>query len=81
MIDKNKKTIVLMPPKTASNSVRILLEQFGYNFYKDLNLSNIPQIHLMLSEIIKLYNIVDLEEYKIIQVVRDPYHRYVSPQL
>ena len=78
MIDKNKKTIVLMPPKTASNSVRILLEQFGYNFYKDLNLPNIPQIHLTLSEIIKLYNIVDLEEYKIIQVVRDPYHRYVS---
>lgn len=66
-----------MPPKTASNSIRTLLEQFGYVFYKDSKI-NQPQIHLKLSEIIELYNVNNLNEYKIIQVVRNPYHRFIS---
>jgi hypothetical protein len=78
MIDKDKKLIVLMPPKTASNSIRTLLEQFGYVFYKDLKKINYPQIHLKLSEIIEIYNVNNLDEYKVIQVVRNPYHRFVS---
>ena len=66
-----------MPPKTASNSIRTLLEQFGYVFYKDLKITY-PQIHLKLSEIIKLYDVNNLNEYNIIQVVRNPYHRFIS---
>jgi hypothetical protein len=77
MIDKNKKTIVLMPPKTASNSIRVLLEQFGYVFFKDSKI-NYPQIHLKLSEIVELYDIRNLDDYKIIQVVRNPYSRFIS---
>lgn len=67
-----------MPPKTASNSIRVLLEQFGYFFSKDSKKINYPQIHLKLSEIVEYYDVNDLDEYKIIQVVRNPYHRYVS---
>lgn len=67
-----------MPPKTASNSVRILLENFGYVFYRDMKKINVPQIHLKMSEIIEMYDITNLNEYKIIQVIRNPYHRYIS---
>lgn len=67
-----------MPPKTASNSIRVLLEQHGYFFSKDSKHLNYPQIHLKLSEIVDFYNVKNLEEYKIIQITRDPYHRYIS---
>lgn len=67
-----------MPPKTASNSIRTLLEQSGFIFSKDSKTPNHPQIHLRLSEIVELYDIKNLEDYKIIQIVRNPYHRYVS---
>lgn len=66
-----------MPPKTASNSVRNLLENLGYIFSKDLRIIQ-PQIHLKLSEILDIYNVEDLGEYKIMQIVRDPYQRFVS---
>jgi hypothetical protein len=78
MIAKNRNTIVLMPPKTASNSIRGLLEQSGFIFSRDSKNPNFPQIHLKLSEIAELYDIDDLEKYKIIQIVRNPYYRYVS---
>jgi hypothetical protein len=77
MISKNKKLIVLMPPKTASNSIRALLQQFEYVFSPHLK-AVLPQIHLRLSEIIDLHDVTDLSEYKIIQITRNPYHRYVS---
>jgi hypothetical protein len=32
MIDKNKKIIVLMPPKSASNSIKQTLEKQGVKF-------------------------------------------------
>lgn len=66
-----------MPPKTASNSIRNLLENLGYVFSKDFRIIQ-PQIHLKLSEILDIYNVKDLGEYKIMQVVRDPYQRFVS---
>lgn len=77
MIAKNKKLIVLMPPKTASNSIKWLLEKLGYVFSIDPKFQY-PQIHLKLSEIIDMYNVDNLEEYKVMQIVRDPYHRFVS---
>lgn len=67
-----------MPPKTASNSIRVLLEQHGYIFSKDSKHLNYPQIHLKLSEIVDFYNVGNLDEYKIIQITRNPYHRYIS---
>ena len=66
-----------MPPKTASNSIRALLQQFEYVFSPHLK-AVLPQIHLRLSEIIDLHDVTDLSEYKIIQITRNPYHRYVS---
>lgn len=67
-----------MPPKTASNSIRTLLEQHGYSFSKDSKKYNFPQIHLKLSEIVDFYNVSNLNEYRIIQITRDPYYRFVS---
>jgi len=66
-----------MPPKTASNSIRVLLQDFEYVFSINSKIV-LPQIHLRLSEIINLYNVTDLSEYKIIQITRNPYYRYVS---
>lgn len=67
-----------MPPKTASNSIRGLLETSGFVFCKEEHPINHPQIHLKLSEIVELYNVDNLEDYKIIQVTRNPYIRFVS---
>jgi hypothetical protein len=78
MIDKNKKIIVLMPPKTASNSIRKTLEKQGVRFSIPFKQTTIPLIHLKLNEIVDLYEINDLNEYKIFQIVRDPYKRFVS---
>lgn len=77
MVDKNKKLILLSPPKTASNSIRVLLEHLGYVFITNPKL-HCPQIHLKLSEIINLYEINNLSDYKIIQITRNPYHRFIS---
>ena len=76
MISKTHNLIVLMPPKTASNSIRTSLENQGVIFHKDNQ--TLPQIHLKLSEIIDRYNINKLDDYKIIQIVRDPYLRFIS---
>lgn len=65
-----------MPPKTASNSIRHSLEHNGVNFFIDNN--PYPQIHLKLSEIVKRYNVENVSDYKIIQIVREPYHKFVS---
>lgn len=67
-----------MPPKTASNSIKLLLEQNGYIFSKDSKSQNYPQIHLKLSEIVEQYNVDNVDDYKIVQIIRDPYQRYVS---
>jgi len=77
MIDKNKKLIILMPPKTASNSIRVLLEESGFRFHTYDNIGH-PSIHLKLSEIVKLNDITNLNSYKIIQITRNPYIRFVS---
>ena len=65
-----------MPPKTASNSIRTTLEEQGVVFLKDTQ--KLPQVHLRLSEIINRYGINNLDDYKIIQIVRNPYSRFVS---
>lgn len=78
MIDKDKKLIVLMPPKTASNSLKETIEKNGFQFSIPSQKISTPLIHLKLNEIIKIFEVNDLSEYKILQVTRDPYIRFVS---
>ena len=78
MIDKDKKVIVLMPPKTASNSLKETLEKNGFQFTNPLKKISTPLIHLRLNEIIEIFEVHDLSEYRILQVTRDPYTRFVS---
>ena len=77
MICKNKNIIILMPPKTASNSLKVLLEGSGFIFSNEPNLPH-PQIHLKLSELVDVYKIDNLNQYTIIQITRNPYERFVS---
>lgn len=65
-----------MPPKTASTSLKLTLEKQGIVF--DTHKENLPQIHLKLSEIKEKFQISDLTDYKKIQIVRNPYTRFVS---
>jgi hypothetical protein len=65
-----------MPPKTASTSLKLTLEKQGIVF--DTHKENLPQIHLKLSEIKEKFQISDLTDYKTIQIVRNPYTRFVS---
>jgi hypothetical protein len=78
MIDKNKKIIVLMPPKTASNSIKLTLKKQGVNFSNPTKKTTSPLIHLKLKEIVDLFEIGNLQEYKIFQIVRNPYERFIS---
>jgi hypothetical protein len=66
-----------MPPKTASNSLKDCLNQAGVEFEQMIKY-NLPDIHLFLSEIVKIYEVDDLSSYKIIQIVRNPYDRFAS---
>jgi Sulfotransferase family len=78
MIDKNKKIIVLMPPKTASNSIRETLKDAGLAFSIPKKQILTPLIHLKLNEIVNIFEIENLLEYKIFQIVRCPYQRFIS---
>jgi hypothetical protein len=60
MIDKNKKIIVLMPPKTASNSIKLTLKKQGVNFSNPTKKTTSPLIHLKLNEIVDLFEIDNL---------------------
>ena len=67
-----------MPPKTASNSIKQTLEKQGINFSNPTKKTTSPIIHLKLIEIVDLFEIDNLEKYKIFQIVRNPYVRFVS---
>ena len=67
-----------MPPKTASNSIKQTLEKQGINFSNPTKKTTSPIIHLKLNEIVDLFEIDNLEKYKIFQIVRNPYVRFVS---
>lgn len=80
MIIEKEKLILLLPPKTASNSLRKLLIDSGFRFRPPLRKVDYPIYHLTLSEICYVYNIPmdQLSNYKIIQIVRNPYDRFIS---
>ena len=67
-----------MPPKTASNAIRQTLENYGVVFSLPIQKKLTPVIHLKLNEIVDLYDIDSLDEYKIFQIVRNPYRKFIS---
>ena len=80
MVDKQKKLIALLPPKTASNSFQNYLFSLGYKWSTPSIKLNHPEIHLTLKEYCLKYNInhSHLNEYQIIQIVRNPLDRFIS---
>lgn len=77
MFSRKHKVIFLMPAKTASQSLKECLMDSSIVFEQ---IKSRPKIHLTLSELSKEFGITrtELDEYKIVQVVRDPYDRFVS---
>lgn len=79
MVNKEKKIIFLLPPKVGSSSIINWLNSLDIKgnpiFYPPH-----PTQHLTLKEICTLYNIssLDLINYKIIQITRDPFYRFIS---
>jgi hypothetical protein len=78
MISKKAKLIFLMPPKTASQSLTETLLDSSINFEVFDESYTYPKIHLFLSEIADLFQVDDLKDYKVIQVVRNPLERFIS---
>lgn len=79
-VSKKNKLIFLLPPKTGSTSLKWCLISSKISFDPVINIPNHPTIHLLLSEILKAYNIKkdELNQYKIIQITRNPYDRFIS---
>jgi len=78
MVSIDSKLIFLTPPKTASNSLRnslalsnIKFNDFDPNYHK-------PNTHLYLSELVENFKIKNIENYKIIQIYRDPFEKFRS---
>ncbi len=80
MIYPDSKVLVLQPAKagTISNS-RYLRDTFGYPVRGKVKIIQngyfIPEIHPFYSEYSTAYN---LEDYKVVQIIRNPLHRLVS---
>ena len=67
-----------MPPKTASNSLRdslmsskIKFDRFDPKYHK-------PNTHLYLSELVENFKIDNIDDYKILQVYRNPFEKFRS---
>lgn len=78
MVSKKEKLIFLMPPKTASNSLTECLLDSSLTFLPFDKQIKIPTIHLYLSELLDYYEIDNWEDYKVIQITREPTIRYIS---
>ena len=77
MVSKKEKLIFLTPPKTASKSLKECLLDCSLDFEPFEN-TLVDTDHLYLSELVKYFDLENLLQYKIIQVVRSPYDRFVS---
>jgi len=73
----------MTPPKTGTHSITNYIKNSGIESEPPVNLVNFPIYHLTLSEICKVYDIPygDLNHFKILQCVRNPYNRIVSAWL
>ena len=79
-ISKKHKLIFLSPKKTGSTSLKWCLISSKILCDSIIETPNHLKQHLLLSEILKTYDIKmdELNQYKIIQIVRNPYDRFVS---
>jgi hypothetical protein len=73
MIFNDKKIIVLLPPKTGTTSLRKGLKECNLTFKRASG-----KIHPYLSEILRSERYVDLKDYTIYQLCRNPLDRMVS---
>jgi len=80
IVSKKHKIILMTPPKTGTHSITNYIKNSGIESEPPVNLVNFPIYHLTLSEICKVYDIPygDLNHYKILQCVRNPYNRIIS---
>lgn len=80
MISKKGKLILLLPPKTGSTSLKRCLIQSGIFFDTPTGNVNYPVYHSTLTEIMESYDVNEdeLDEYKIVQIVRNPFDRFIS---
>jgi hypothetical protein len=80
MVSKKNKVIFLLPPKTGSTSLKKCLIDAGINFSNQIKRVDYPVYHSTLSEIMEVYDIKEneLDEYKIVQIVRNPFDRFIS---
>jgi hypothetical protein len=67
-----------MPPKTASNSLKECLLDSSLKIEEFPNQFKYPKIHLFLSELIEVFEIDDIQNYKIVQLCRNPYYKFTS---
>lgn len=80
MVSRNNDIIVLAPPKTASNSLFKCLEDSGVVFdLLPFNKAKVKQ-HQTLGELCNAFDVLDVNivDFKIIQIVRNPLDRLVS---
>ena len=80
MISKEKKIIFLLPPKTGSTSLKRCIMEAGVHFSTPTKQVDYPVYHSTLTEIMEAYNVREdeLGDYKIIQIVRNPFDRFIS---
>ena len=78
MLSTSNKIIFLQPPKSGSTSLTKMIESLGLGFSFPNESYWKPKIHLFLSEIVEYFEIENLNDYKIIQVTRNPYYRFCS---
>ena len=80
MVDIDKKVILLLPSKTGTNSIKKCFIESGFNFAQPIKKITYPVYHSTLKEIIEIYDIDknNLNEYKILHFVRNPFERFIS---
>jgi hypothetical protein len=74
------KLIFLTPPKCSTYSLKVFLDKCRIQMDEPTRPLSTPFYHPTLSEIIYCYNIGldELKDYKIIQIIRNPYDRFLS---
>lgn len=78
LFSSDKKFILLLPPKTASTSISNAFLRSGIKFNTSHKILDYPIFHLKLSEMCEWHELDNIDEYKVLQFTRNPYHRFVS---
>ena len=82
-IYKNKKIITIAIPKTACTSMYQAMKDNFNNINKDLKLIKLKGVpkrlgHLTLNQFLNYYTEINIKDYQIISIVRNPYDRFFS---